>query len=355
MFSCRNMQTGHRLGGIDFFRFFFIVHICFCHIWTQFSHYHADFAVEFFFILSGMMLYKTSRKNVGTDILVHIRRRVLRLYPAYFVAVLVGFVFGIVYSLKSGEPISLWGVFMQLIPELLMVQQVGFFPCSINFNPAVWYVSALIIADSILYVILYFSKSEKRLACIVPILAFGCYSSIFCRGLHLTDVFGYMQAGSTFLPLTVCRSLGGMSVGVMIAALMQKTELSPWKVRILDACSIVGVACVTLYMNSVRDYYEPVMLILLSFVCAALMIPQSFFNRFFSVRMCYFLGGIVYEFFLFHILCKPFINKVYVWLGAHQNIRFLFVAAFILLTIAISYAFKCLVNKMLSRSHVRQR
>lgn len=176
-------------------------------------------AVIFFFIISGFFLGKKyySKSHTLSDKSKYNERHytidhLKTLYPHYLfsLAVMYGYyVVKNVYSLCIGSENSIsLGEFLasiyKLIPEVLLLQNTGFFGGGINYP--LWQVCALVICGYFLYAILCYNE-KLSISIIIPL-------SILLIQAYLTsevDIFGIV--GPIYIPLI--RGFSAMSIGVL--------------------------------------------------------------------------------------------------------------------------------------------
>lgn len=326
-------KEGQILGGIEFFRFYFMVWICLFHIWTPFKTPHANFAVEFFFIIAGVFIYK-SFLNCPTSPWQYAVKRFKRLFPAYIVGITLAYAVFVVDTLRDSAPINWLDLLMTYLPDGLMVQETGafFFP---PVHAASWFVGVLFVGSLFIYAVLAFNR-KLALHILFPIANLGIYSLVFSNNLHLVDLFATESPikGAIFLPLA--RGVAAMCLGVLLAS-FNDTCLPAGKHVLLDALSIICVILLTIYGFFIQPFYEPQMLILFCILAISLLNPQSLFNKLFKGKIWKFLGGITYEMLLLHIPCRFLINYTYSFFPYYRN---LWILLYLGLTILASYLLK---------------
>ena len=332
-------KEGQKLGGIEFFRFYFMVWICLFHIWTPFKTPHANFAVEFFFIIAGVFVYKSFLKGQTSPWKFAIKR-FKRLFPAYFVGITLAYAVFIVDSLKDSASINWPDLMMNYLPDSLMIQEIGafYFP---PVHAATWFVGVLFIGSLLIYAALAFNQ-KLALHILFPIAILGTYSLVFSNNLHLVDLFATESPlkGAVFLPLA--RGVAAMCLGVLLAS-FNDICLPAGKHLLLDALSIICIILLTIYGFFIQPFYESQMLILFCILAISLLNPQSLFNKLFKGKIWKFLGGITYEMLLLHIPCRFLINYAYSLFPYYRN---LWIIIYLMLTILTAYFLKVGIRKI---------
>lgn len=332
-------KEGQKLGGIEFFRFYFMVWICLFHIWTPFKTPHANFAVEFFFIIAGVFIYKSFQKSPLSPWQFAIMR-FKRLFPTYIVGITLAYGVFIVDTLRDGVSINWLDLLMIYLPDGLMLQETGAFYFS-PVHAATWFVGVLFIGSLLIYSALAFNR-KLALHILFPIAILGIYSLVFSNNLHLVDLFATESPlkGVVFLPLA--RGVAAMCLGVLLAS-FNDTCLTASKHIFLDSLSLICVVIITIYGFVIQPYYEPQILILFCILSITLLNPQSLFNSLFKGKIWESLGGITYEMLLLHIPCRFLINYAY---GLIPYYRILWILAYMGLTILTSFLLKAGIQKI---------
>lgn len=143
----------NRNTAIDALRFFFMIMICLCHftgVATFMKHGHLG--VEFFFILSGFLIYKSyiSHKDVGT--IDFTLKKIKRLYPAYIISILLMMFLDRKRFLFCAEisPNHILETYFSHVPEYLMLQSIGLYDGN-QANYPLWFLSILVFGGGFLY------------------------------------------------------------------------------------------------------------------------------------------------------------------------------------------------------------
>lgn len=327
-----------KLPGIEFFRFYFMVWICLYHIWTPFSTLHTNIAVEFFFLVAGVFIYKSLRHEETPG--AYAFRRFKRLFPSYFIGILLAYGVFVIDTLRESSRYDWLKLAMDFIPDSLMLQETGafYFP---PIHTATWFVGVLFIGGILLYSLLAYNR-KLALYVLLPFGIIGIYTLIFGNGLHIVDLFATENPlpGAVFLPLA--RGIADMGLGILLAALWENPA---WKVSAipLDIAAIAASIVISAYGFFIKDFYEPHMVLLFSILVMALLNPESFLNKVFNGKVWLFLGGISYEMLLTHIPCRFLINYAYSFIPHYRNLWILF---YIALTVLTAYLLKLVVRKM---------
>ena len=325
----------NRLPGIEFFRFYFILWICLCHIWKAFNAPHVNFGVEYFFIVAGFFLYQSFSKK-RLSFIDYAVSRWKRLFPVYFVGLVLAYVINVAIAHSDGS-LNILNFFFDFIVQASFLFETGFFHSpSLQANALIplWFVGVLFVASLFLYLCLCCNRCLS-LRVFFPLFSFVFFAVTFTKGLHLTDFWGVeLVDGMPFLLPALGRGLAEMCVGIEIAALFEKGCFqSVQSQRIFNVLSIVAVVLLSAYAFFIEDYYEPLMLVMMIILVIALAIPSLWLNQLLSGKIWLHLGSITYEMLCLHMVSRYIINGLY----AHFSVyRILWVVAYIILTILLA-------------------
>lgn len=142
---------------IEFYRVVATLIICTHHSQLFAGHlYHGYLAVEFFFIVSGFMLYQSLQlhsKSTKDFIL----SKYIRFYPEYFFAMIIYSLALLIHNIKANDMHNIHTIMMRLIPETLLVQNISIWGGGNNYP--LWYLPVLIWGGALIYFLLkHFEK-----------------------------------------------------------------------------------------------------------------------------------------------------------------------------------------------------
>lgn len=152
----------------------------------------AQWAVEFFFLISGYFLY-CSKRNNDHSILKHIEIRIIRLWPIMLFAVLVS----VIFFRMNWHRAFFDGVFLQ---------NIGLSPEYAGIN---WYISVLFWSDIFYYSILKNIDSKKSYL-IIAVLVYFAYMVCVTKGFGRDNVYGVINLG-------FMRGIAGVGLGILTA------------------------------------------------------------------------------------------------------------------------------------------
>lgn len=287
-----------KISSIESFRFFFMLIIC---IW----HYngpngflkHGYLCVDFFFILSGMLLYNTFC-NKSVSILDYTIRKIKKFFPEYFLCMLL------IYTGKffNDKPFSFNEIY-QFISELLMLQTVGLWDNGVNWPT--WYISVLIYGGMLVYAILKYQK-DLALKIIFPIIILLGYTHIFSKANHI-EIWG----SATIISYPLLRGICDMTLGAIIMAIHQSKLLSlnTRQTILLDIISILSLILFIKQLIDIQDK-DSYSLIFIPVILLFLFQDKSIYNIIFKASIWGKLGSITYEMLIVHVPCLAILNII---------------------------------------------
>ena len=229
------MKAKTKNNGFEFYRVLFTIVIVLHHSQWLVGDFtflkHGYLCVEFFFILSGYLLYSTYRRETTHSTLGYVLSRYKRLWPEYAIAAIL--------------EILARGVFLQdfqlskAVNELLMVQNTGLFRLG-GYNYPCWYVPVMVFGGVFVYSLLTLNPGLYR-KLIAPAIIMCGYTYIWGLGTKI-ECFGY----SGFISYPMVRGVCALSVGVLVGILKEREILDSFFGRIgqtiLEVISLVFIA-----------------------------------------------------------------------------------------------------------------
>lgn len=184
------MSNARRNGTIDFMRFMFSILIIFahCNMPSMYSDPKSLFAspilgVEFFFIVSGFLMAKTTptQKTTGNATFEFIIKKYLSFLPVYVFSYIVSITVSALVNGSNFEKI--FSNIGSSVNELLMLHMSGLtlFDGRTEFIVgSSWYLSAMLIAMAVLFPFLY-AKRDIFLNILAPLISVFLLSYIYMK------------------------------------------------------------------------------------------------------------------------------------------------------------------------------
>ncbi|MCQ2146598.1 MAG: acyltransferase [Bacteroidales bacterium] len=293
-------SVNSRNTSIDFFRFFFIVLICIYHYGIQSGprFQHGYIGVEFFFIVSGIFLYKSFSKNKELDPLDYTLGRVKRLWGKYFVALVIYWLVYLCWMIMQNVDFSIGNYTMRLFSDSLMLQGTG-----LSFRglcTPLWYVGALVVGSSLVFCLLSYNESLS-LKVLLPFGSLLGYTYLTTQG---TFDFYHAYTGGLFIPLL--RAYSGIALGVIMCDIVNKKEAYLKANHLLiDIMAIVSFLLILVFVSvefrvDGNNYSDNFLLLFIAVIVLACLIEGSLMQKLLKFNLCSSLGGITYEMLLIH-------------------------------------------------------
>lgn len=314
------------LKPVSFFRFFFIMVLAMWHFNYVPIGLKCGYAVvEFFFILSGVFMYRSFRKKnlpVVDYGLGRFKRFALEVYLWLFILILMR-----TPGLIANHPVS--EGLQHVLWEVLLLNQVLPLHDSIsNFNTPTWFLCVLLYGSVMVYSFL--KVKDLGLKFILPALVFGGY----CFLLHCSPSLEQWADGHSMI-----RGMAGLSVGVLLGWYM---ENRPGHSAVLDAASLVAfpLSVFLMFLDNVNGF---LFVVLFSIVIVQAFDPRSFFSRIFRHELWNRLGGISLHIFIVHTLVK----RTYFVLNPHLHLSgALYLACYLVTVLVVAFAYKFVCDRI---------
>jgi Acyltransferase family. len=180
--------------------------------------------VEFFFILSGFLIYKSAQKHPQLSVLEYTGNKVKRFFPKYFTALVLCTIIHFVSYRHNGLTEDLFSFSQCFISEALFLQAIGFLQSNINYP--CWYLSVLVIGGAFVFAVI---KYNSRLATniVLPCIVLFSYTLLFTR---YDTIEQWGSIGIISLPLL--RGISGMSLGAILSSI-ETESICPPKEKVL--------------------------------------------------------------------------------------------------------------------------
>ena len=324
----RETVTRNRNGKIDLLRFIFAIIIMLHHLGMRSAlfdimgiHFQVvnagGYAVVFFFLTSGWLLMNTAEREIVSGSTDHDKSSVLttrllwKRYKFYMIWFLPAFVINMIWDCINCGFLEMVKHTFYNIPNLLMLQEVGFGNDQVYskgyFVNASWYLSALMFCFLIVYPIVLWNK-DVFLRIIAPLISIvGLYVSLHRNG---------QLRGGDWYPITVF-SMGCLSYELSRYISNNVTSRkSTMVLKIVEFASYLGVV---LYVcsNFPLDFEYPMTIVLMFAVGIS----------FSSVSDCdvwnkpafSFLGRASFPLYMLHEAIGLIYEKGISWLGMNYN------------------------------------
>lgn len=278
---------------INIYRFFFTTVVILHHLrsYSDLLPFGGGYmATDFFFILSGLLLYMTFEKETQHSAISYLKRRFARLFfPLVFCNLLLFVISKIVINYIY--PLN----FFCFLKENLMIE---LFSCNSfeRFNPPCWYLGMLILASFFVYILLCLTeKASNKKAIrfiIISILIILYFGVLFIKGYGNI----YIKDARIFDLNALSRSLCGVSLGALMGGV--KIDIpSKYRLFFISVISIIIAYCL-LWRNG-YSRFDIIIYIMIAFLVYSICFQNDIrLARFDNLFSC--LGRASYVCYLIH-------------------------------------------------------
>lgn len=251
-----NIMTKNDKNSLDFWRIIFTYLIVALHYGYSIGW---KLGVEFFFILSGMLLAaECTVKKTGFR--QYVWKRIRRLYPHY----IFSFIVFVLILDNGGGIMGLLQVLRKSLLEICMLQIIGIGDYASNHG-AVWYVSSLFISSVFLYGCMKFLSYKVHLFIFLVFIALGYFSQFLFGSMCITT--WESPLGFCLLPGLI-RGLSEMSLGILcfyIGRMLDERGMWRKKREFLIGMEILSMSFIVLYTYKHLDNH----VLILALFCIA--------------------------------------------------------------------------------------
>ena len=310
-------------GKAEFLRFIFSIIIILYHCGRLIANKEligfGSFAggyigVEYFFVLSGFLMASSMAKraqpedhmkNAGPAFRRFMWGKIKRIFPYHLLAFIPLYIEDI--WLNRYSALQLIKETIDLIPGFFLIQKLGFeFH---NLNSVEWYISAMLIAMAVIFVISYLNFDFYS-KCIAPLLAFIIIGWLLhdcgtVTGASSWDVFGYR---------CVWRAFAEINAGFFayhIAQFLKKDRPTRGERRFLAVLEFLSAALVILYgmydMDGTYDIFPIIAVIIFISISFSGITPGG---DLFDKKAVFFLGRLSFPMYLMQLFSIYLVREV---------------------------------------------
>lgn len=294
-FYSEETKVRKKNNSIEFFRFLFMLILAIWHFEFINIFKHGYIVVEFYFILSGFLLYKSFlRQNFGT--VNYTLKKIKRFYLEYLIAFALIYSLNLYYMRFSFSSLSIEYIFdnvVRIIPELLFLQDIGIFRG--GFNYPLWYLSVLVVGGALLYGMLNINR-KVTINVVLPVLIILVYTYLF--SFNKFSLENWDIVGCFSLPLL--RGMADISIGILVCHIYIHNISSIIKYKAL--LNLISIPCFLLFILSMfaTRSYDQYVLIFVPVMILSCVISGTWVNITFSSSFWTKCGSITYEMYLLH-------------------------------------------------------
>ncbi|MBS0965095.1 acyltransferase [Acetobacter okinawensis] len=312
--------NNRRIHELDSLRGIFAIIVAVFHFQAPNHFFNGSLAVDFFFILSGLVLSQAYMNgNNQYTLMDFFKIRVARLYPlhVYNLLVIIGLYIIYIFCFNYGRAPSLFsaiqwqfpesyyrdGVVFSLLQSFLLLNCIGFNPHHVYWNGPSWSVSVELWSNLII-----FSYIKKiRVATMIYISLFMyvlIYNYYGMLGVHYENMFYMLNSG-------LVRGLAGILLGIVIQKTVKREFVeAPIYITIMQYMSFIFILFI---MHSYGDSNMTFVAIPFAvFIIASLYRGvKNSFQRILSHKILWFLGEISYSIYLGHYTIQYIVQNFF--------------------------------------------
>lgn len=295
--------------------------------------------VEFFFIVSGYLLYVNfdklaQRCHSGWDYFVY---RYGRIYPYYLGAFILSF---IMWGKAGG--FSLGDMAKKLsydFFEIFAMHGIGLDDGWSYINNTSWFISVLFISGFIIFHCLVKWK-DNFINFVAPLLIIICYSFLY---RNMGKVSAVVQITDFYLNWPLMRGLADMCMGIFAARLTYFIQEKCNRTGILRVAGTMGLLFVILssmvYGESKRDFLY---VIIMTFSVAVAFLPSG--HKIFQYRWIHRWSGITMCMYLIHDAFRSYIFPIYLGIPESMGMKLVYMLLYMVVVTVCAFLFEKLVT-----------
>jgi len=278
-----------------------------CHHATCFFHdphfWRAYLAVEFFFIVSGLLLAKKWYEKSKESPFLWVKRKVIRIYPIFLYSISLLVLVGLLRTKNSYYFIC---SNLDLLYELLFLNSSGITTYAIN-DPD-WYVSSMLLAG--FFYMAIFLINKKLLILVVPAIIISGISFIVNQ-FHTLNI--HSKLVFTILDTGLIRALVDMGIGICTYYII--SNMKTRNNRLYNSISEIILCCFSylFLINSYQSQYDILIIPIFVLLVAASFKQQGIISIILESRLFQFFTKFSTSLYLTHFVVVRFIQ--------YRNIR----------------------------------
>ena len=288
------------INSLNFFRIFGTILIFICHLRLP-NNIGGSIGLDIFWVLSGFAIYLGySDKLSGSNLVSFksfITKRILKIYPVYFVMTLVGFVYMTLICKYSFAT-----TMIKLPGHLLFLQPYvsGFFSA---FNGAAWYVAALMWVYVFFYLIRFGKKQYIFMLLWVCVLLL--IETFFISVINTTK-FDFYHSPTTVVAF--------FYIGVLAADIFKhhKLHLSQTSFTIIETILILGLFSSLLFFRGVLTLLPNLIFCIFSaFLYYVFAHQKGSISQWFENKMFKTLSSYSFYFYMAHYMVIQYVVHIF--------------------------------------------
>lgn len=352
-------------GNIEFLRFFFCLIILFFHMekyvlgeipldgTLKFRLFlHGSIGVEFFFLLSGLLLArhvdnirkKKTKESIGEETSKYVVKKYKSIFPYHIIGFIIIFILSILVNKYTFTESFM--ALIDSIPGVLLIQMTGFM--GTVFNHIEWYLSSMLIGIAIIYPFLrkYYDTFVKYVAQLVALLILGY---LYFETGKLTGVMKWMVIGYKGTIRGIAELLLGI-FGYYLGTELSKLKKLPKKSKVIITL-IEFLLYISIIIFSIISFTSKYEFYALFAIYVLLIISYSgitYSRNMFNNKLVYFLGRLSLPIYVTQLSSIIFVNNYLINYSNEVKMIFIFVITIMLalITMVIGDILKKRIDKI---------
>lgn len=280
--------------SISFFRLVFTFIIAFWHfpMLSKGILNSGYIVVEFFFILSGYLLYQSSHKEIGT--IEYTKNKISRFW---FKAVVITTIISLVNNSMVFNHLN---DFLQYSAKVFLLL-VDIIPTDKNIpvhNGPIWYLTVLIWGGALIYAII--KTFPKKWKFILSIICIGSYAAVLKNTYIFNEAWAY--------PLPLLRGLGSLSLGCIINHIV-RNHRNIISNNLLNTIGILGAVVSTILLFS-KDVHGILPVICYSFIIFSCFKKETVIYKVLNRPIFSKWASTSFEIFIGHLFVVKIVFKI---------------------------------------------
>ena len=220
-------------------------------------------SVEFFFIVSGFLLYRQCKSNKYATNIEYIKDKYFNIYPIYIICFAIMFIFK-----TAADPSTRAIYFFDSFWEMVGLQCIGLNRGWDYISGTSWYISALLICGFFLYFLLQ-NYEKFTVEFLIPLCIMVFYSWFYRNGAILDftiagEMTGFYTNGA------LMRGVTGMGLGVIAARLNSYLQKNARNILLWKGLGVAGFLLVIVWSFMKGYTYNDFPMAFILCICVAI-------------------------------------------------------------------------------------
>lgn len=296
--------------------------------------------VEFFFIVSGYLLYDrldilSEKCRSGWDYLVY---RYKKIYPYYLGAFIFSFI--MYFAIKDSFSImDMIKVLSNNFFEVFAMQGIGLDDGWCYINNTSWFISIMFISGFIIYHCLVKWK-DNFCDFVVPLIIIVCFSYLY---RNMRGIGAVVQISGLYNNQALMRGLADMCLGIVAARLNGYIRQNCKNTKWIRAVGVLGflfvILCSLKFGDSTTDF---LFVMILTVSVAIAFLPSE--SKIYQHKFIHKWSGITMSMYFVHDAFRTFIFPTYLGIPESIGMKFAYAALYLVVVTVSAFLFDWLIK-----------